>query len=80
MTPSPGKRTMKNSLSTADSKVEQFLSKFSELRSALQERAIVQTEIVVFRVLETVENISLYFLLHCGCLSERERRCGSHTR
>jgi hypothetical protein len=59
---SPGKRTMKNLVPVVDCKVEQFHSKFSELKKALQERAIVQTEITVWRVLETVENISLYFL------------------
>jgi hypothetical protein len=62
---SPGKRTMKNLISVVDNKVEQFLAKFSELKLALQERAVVETEITVFkieitvlRVLETVENIS----------------------
>jgi hypothetical protein len=62
MTSSPGKRAVKNLLPVVDSKVEQFHSKFSELRLALQERAIIQTEIAAWRVLETVENISLYFL------------------
>jgi hypothetical protein len=54
---------MKNLLPVVESKVEQFHSKFSEHKLALQERAIIQTEIAVWRVLETVENISLYFLL-----------------
>jgi hypothetical protein len=57
-----GKRVMKNLVSDVDNKVEQFRIKFNELRSALQERVIVHTEISVFRVLETVENIGLYFL------------------
>jgi hypothetical protein len=55
---------MKNLISNVDKKVEQFQSKFSELRLALQERAIVHTEITVLRVLETVITISLYFLQH----------------
>jgi hypothetical protein len=62
MTSSPGKRAVKNLVSNVDSKVEQFHSKFNELKLALQNRVIVQTEISVFRVLETVENISSYFL------------------
>jgi hypothetical protein len=52
---------MKNLSSVVDSKIEQFHSKFRELKLALQERAIVQTELTVWRVLETVENIGLYF-------------------
>jgi hypothetical protein len=49
---------MKNLISVVDVKIEEFHSKFSELKLALQERAIVKTEITVFRVLETVETIS----------------------
>jgi hypothetical protein len=62
MMSSPGKRAMKNLLPVVDVKVEQFHAKFNELRLALQERAIFQTEIIAWRVLERVENISLYFL------------------
>jgi hypothetical protein len=49
---------MKNLVSVVDSKIEQFHSKFSELKLALQEHAIVKAEITVLRVLETVETIS----------------------
>jgi hypothetical protein len=62
---------MKNVLSSADRKIEEFISKFSELRKALQERATVQTEIVVFRVLEVVEDISLYSLPHLRFVFKR---------
>jgi hypothetical protein len=72
---SPGQRAIKHLVSNVDSKVEQFCSKFSELRSALQERAIVHTEISVFRVLETVENISMYFLRPIRSLFERYTSC-----
>jgi hypothetical protein len=53
---------MKNLVSVVDMKIEEFHSKFRELKLALQERAIVQTEITAWRILETVENIGLYFL------------------
>jgi hypothetical protein len=53
---------MKYMVSGIDSKVEEFHSKFSELKLALQGRAILHTEIAVFRVFETVENIGSYFL------------------
>jgi hypothetical protein len=79
----PGERTIKNLLSVVDTKIEQFRSKFNELRSALQERAVVQTEIAVLRVLETVENISLYLLLLwvvIPSVSYCVRRCRNHTR
>jgi hypothetical protein len=49
---------VKNLISVVDTKIEQFLAKFSELKLAWQERAIVKTEITVLRVLDTVESIS----------------------
>ena len=48
----PGKRTLKNSLmSDVDSKIKQYEDKFNKLKSAFQDRAILQTEIIVSRVL-----------------------------
>jgi hypothetical protein len=49
--------------SLVDNKIEQYEDKFRELKSALQEHAVVQTEIVVLRVLDVVENISFVYLL-----------------
>jgi hypothetical protein len=59
----PGRRAVKSLVSDVDSKVEQFCSKFNELKLALQNRIIVQTKISVFRVLETVESTSSYYFL-----------------
>ena len=48
----PGKRTLKNSfMSDVDSKIKEYEDKFNELKSAFQDRAILQTEIIVSRVL-----------------------------
>jgi hypothetical protein len=66
---------MKNLVSDVDAKVEEFHSKFSDLRLALQGLAIVQTEIAVFRVLETVENLSSYFVLPLRLSSDRYISC-----
>jgi hypothetical protein len=49
---------MKNLVSVVDNKIEGFNSKFGELKLALQECAVIKTEITVLRVLETVEIIS----------------------
>jgi hypothetical protein len=66
---------MKNLVTNVDAKVEEFYSKFSELKLALQGRAIVQTEIAVFRVLETVESLSSYFVLPLWLSSDRYISC-----
>lgn len=48
----PGKRTLENSfMSDVDSKIKQYEDKFNGLKSAFQDRAILQTEIIVSRVL-----------------------------
>jgi hypothetical protein len=79
MISSLGKRAMVNLLPVVDVKIEQFNTKFSELKLALQERAIVQTEITAWRVLERVENIGLYLSLLKGCLLNIAHgcRCGN---
>lgn len=43
-----------------DGKIEEYQVKFRELKSALQERAVVQTEITVLRILDIVENIGVF--------------------
>ena len=53
----PGERTLKNSfMSNVDTKIKQYEDKFNELKSALQDRAILQTEIIVSRVLGNLDD------------------------
>jgi hypothetical protein len=44
-------------VSDVDIKVKKYVGKFSELKSALQERAVIHTEITVLRVMDTVTNL-----------------------
>jgi hypothetical protein len=52
-----GMRILKNILSDVDDTIKQYETKFGELKSALQGRAVLRTEITVLRVLDQVENI-----------------------
>jgi hypothetical protein len=45
-------------MSDTDSRVQQYEAKFNELKLGFQGRAIVQTEITVVRIMDSVENIS----------------------
>jgi uncharacterized protein YydD (DUF2326 family) len=49
------KRVLEHVLSGADDRIKQFEDKFEELKSAFQERAVLQTEITVLRILDIVE-------------------------
>jgi len=53
----PGKRLIKNALSNVDDKIKQYENKFRNLKLAFQERAVLQIEITVFRVLDVVESL-----------------------
>ncbi len=54
---SPGKWTLKNSfMSNVDSKIKQYEDKFNELKSAFQDRAILQTEIIVSRMFGNLDS------------------------
>lgn len=46
---------MKNTISKTDSQIKQYEDKFIELKSAFQERAVLQTEIIVLRVLSNIK-------------------------
>jgi hypothetical protein len=62
-----GKRIVKNLVSDVDSKVKQLQDMFSNLRSALQQRTGIYTEITVLRVLDVVGDIGeLRIWLICG--------------
>jgi len=52
-----GTRILKNILSDVDDTIKQYETKFGELKSAFQGRAVLRTEITVLRVLDQVENI-----------------------
>jgi nanoRNase/pAp phosphatase (c-di-AMP/oligoRNAs hydrolase) len=52
-----GIRAAKNVVSEADSKVQEHQDIFNKLRSALQERAVIHTEITVLRVLDAVGSL-----------------------
>jgi uncharacterized protein YllA (UPF0747 family) len=49
-----GKRVLEHVLSDTDNKIKQYEDKFEALKSAFQERAILQTEITVLRILNIV--------------------------
>ena len=50
-------------VSDVNNKVKDYEDSFSKLKLALQERAVVQTEIVVLRVMDMVTNLGGYFVL-----------------
>jgi hypothetical protein len=52
-----GIRTAENLVSDADSKVKQHQDTFNKLRSALQERAVIHTEVTALRVLDAVGDL-----------------------
>jgi len=54
-------------MSDADSKIKQYEDKFNELKSAFQDRAILQTEIIVSRVFGNLN--SLGQRPHISCTS-----------
>ena len=55
---SPGKRALRNSFtSDVDNKINTYEGKFKEFKSAFQGRAILQTEIVVMRLLSNIESL-----------------------
>ena len=59
--PIPGKRTVGNTLSrTADTKIQEYESKFKNLKDAFQGRAVLQTEITVSRILGIVDSLGTY--------------------
>lgn len=53
----PGERTVKNFMTDTDDRIKKYETKFQELKLAFQGHAIVQTEITVLRILNTVDNI-----------------------
>jgi hypothetical protein len=64
----PGERTLKNSfMSDVDSKITQYEDKFNELKSAFQDRAILQTEIIVSRIFDNLNNLGER--PHISCIS-----------
>jgi len=46
-----------NLVSEADSKIEEYVVKFKELKSAFQSHAVLQTEIAVLRILGNMEDL-----------------------
>jgi hypothetical protein len=52
-----GKRTVNNFISDTDCRIKQYEAKFNELKLAFQGRAILQTQITVLRILDSVETI-----------------------
>jgi hypothetical protein len=52
-----GRRTVQNAVSDVDPKIKQHQDMFTKIRSALQEDAIIQTEITALRVLDAVGDL-----------------------
>ena len=52
--------------SDADNKIKQYEGKFKELKLAFQERAVLQTEITVLRILNVVEGQGQHSRLQYG--------------
>jgi hypothetical protein len=59
-----GIRVLEHILSDADNKIKQYEDKFKELKSAFQERAVLQTEITVLRILDIVDGQGQHTSLH----------------
>jgi hypothetical protein len=56
----PGKRILRNSfVSDADSRIKLYEGKFKELKSAFQERAVLQTELTVMRLMSNLEDLGV---------------------
>ena len=53
-------RMVKNLVSGVDDRIQQYMDVFKKLRSQFNEQAIVNTEIVVIRVLDQVQNLGGY--------------------
>jgi hypothetical protein len=51
---------VKNLVSTVDGKIKQYEDKFKELKVVFQERAVLETEITVLRILDNVDNLGGY--------------------
>jgi hypothetical protein len=54
-------------MSTVDGKIKQYENKFKELKTAFEERAILQTAITVSRIMDDFENLSELFCLPFNC-------------
>jgi hypothetical protein len=52
-----GQRTVKNFMSDTDNRMKQYEAKFEELKLAFQGRAVLQTELTVLRILDSVDHI-----------------------
>jgi hypothetical protein len=52
-----GIRTAKNVVFEADKKVKEHQDRFNNLRKALQEKGVINTEITVLRVLDIVDDL-----------------------
>ena len=53
----PGTRTLSNFTSDVDSKIKQYEEKFNKLKSAFQDRAILETEIIVSRMFGNLNSL-----------------------
>jgi hypothetical protein len=57
-----GKRAVENTFSqTVDTKIQDYESKFKNLKDAFQGRAVLETEIIVSRMLGTVTSLGKQF-------------------
>ncbi|KZS91769.1 hypothetical protein SISNIDRAFT_413608, partial [Sistotremastrum niveocremeum HHB9708] len=79
------KRTAKNIFRDIDAKVQEFKNNFAKLKLAFHEREAVQTELIVMKILEIVQNtginINLVGMPYLGKASFRpEKGCLSGTR
>ena len=55
-------------MSTVDGKIKQYENKFKELKTAFEERAILQTAITVSRIMDDFENLGeLFYVLPFNC-------------
>lgn len=54
------KRMAKNTISTADDRIQEYCDSFKKLGEAFDKKLQVETRIVVTKVLSTVENLGMY--------------------
>jgi hypothetical protein len=58
------KRAGKNLISDTDQKIQDFQIKFKKLRSAFNDHAVCDTQLVVLQIFNTVEKLGkLYYIL-----------------
>jgi hypothetical protein len=61
-----GMRGVKHLLSNADKQIQEYKNRFTDLRAAFEDNAILDVEISVLRILDDIEGLSELCGGHCS--------------